>query len=130
MPYTIETLQDKNIILVTFTDLMTDTEVLSSVSEVVDIAKSMPRPVYQIGDFRQAEGTFASVFKIVRTFPTMWRVYTAQNITGPIAVNDLNNPWLKMSSDLGQKLKLSKMLAFATVEDALAHIAEQETDPS
>ena len=126
MPYSIEKLSDKNVILVTFTGLITRVDVIASMKEVVVMADSLPRPIYQIGDFRQAEGTFSSVFEIVRTFPMMWRLYANNNITGPIAVNDLNNPWLKMSHTLALKIRLKEMLMFPTIEDALHYIQNQE----
>lgn len=126
MPYSIQVLADEDVILVTFTGFMTRADVMSSVNEVVKLADSMPCPVYQIGDFRQAEGTFASVFEIIRTFPMVWRMYSYNQITGPIAVNNLNNPWLKLSYNLALKINLKEMLTFATLDEAYDYVKAQK----
>lgn len=129
MPYSVKLLESHDhIILVTFTGMMTGQDVSHAVRDVVKLAESMPRPVYQIGDFRAADGTFMSVLNISATFPNMWRAYAVKNITGPIAVNDLSNPFLRLSSQLARAMNLSDLITFGSIEAAIDYIQKRDSE--
>ncbi len=126
MPYQVSTINDyDNVILVTYTGEMTAQDVSESVAELVEVVKSMPRPVYQIGDFRLATGTFGTVLRITHTFPSMLRIYKEEKIIGPIVVNQFDNRWLLLSLILLDKMNITRFTIFETIEAALDYILQQ-----
>lgn len=129
MPYAIDTHETHdNIIVVTYTGLVTPDEVNASVDRVLELAAEMPRPLYQIGDFRQADGNFANVLQIaMKTFARIQKLYNEHDITGPIVVNQITNPWLRLSRDLAQRFNLGSLMTFESIEAAVEYILAKET---
>lgn len=128
MPYQVTTIADTDsVILVTYTGEMTAHDVSESIAELVDLATPMARPVYQIGDFRQATGTFASVLRITHTFPNMMRVYADEQIIGPIVVNSFNNKWLQLSLNLLNKMKIERFITFEEIDEALNFVRDKQS---
>lgn len=130
MPFTVKPYEHRdNVILVTYMGVTTPEEVRESVEEVCRLAEDMPRPVYQLGDFRTSEGNFGNVLKIAtRTFSFIKKRYTERDITGPLVVNDITNPWLRLSRDLAERFGIGALMVFETIEGALTYIDTLQTE--
>jgi len=125
MSYTIAPVKDHaNIFLITYTKEVTPEAMVQSVKEMIEHAKDAPHPVYQLGDWRQVQGNFALVIGMMRAVPQVRKINEEAGIIGPIIINQITNPWLRMSRDLAKKMPFGNfdMLVFESLEDALVHI--------
>jgi hypothetical protein len=125
--YRVESIPDHpRCFLITYQSGINGDDVLASMQEMVALAEGLPRPIYQIGDWRAVEGSFAMVVNITRKFPAMRQLNESAGVVGPLIINQITNPWLRLSRDFASKLPLGDLAVFESLEDALAYIAMKE----